>query len=245
MTIPSAFTVHAVFEWAALAVGGQIYRRRSKLRDSGDVEYHKRLIVLLAAVLGAAIGNKLAYVAYDPNALASLVQRGSGFQGGQSIVGGLLGGLLAVEAAKRIVGLSKSTGDDFVVPILIGIIIGRCGCFFAGLPDNTYGNPTALPWGYDFGDGIPRHPTQIYEQLFSLMLLFLFARLRGTLREVPGLEFKLMLSGYLLWRLAIDSIKPKPFSYPLHSSGIQVICLVAILIYLPIVIRAITHGGVD
>jgi len=29
--------------------------------------------------------------------------------------------------------------------------------FFAGLPDYTYGTATKLPWGVDFGDGIPRH----------------------------------------------------------------------------------------
>ena len=27
----------------------------------------------------------------------------------------------------------------------------------------TYGTPTALPWGVDFGDGVPRHPVQLYE----------------------------------------------------------------------------------
>ena len=58
------------------------------------------------------------------------------------------------------------------------------------------------------------------------------------LQPVPGLEFKLMLSAYLLWRLVIDSIKPMPFSYPLHLSGIQVICLLALVLYVPLVIRA-------
>jgi hypothetical protein len=32
------------------------------------------------------------------------------------------------------------------------------GCFLTGLSDRTYGTPTPLPWGIDFGDGIPRHP---------------------------------------------------------------------------------------
>ena len=236
VNLGSAVSVHAVFEWAALAVGAQIYRRQTRLSDYSAADLRRRLIVLLGAVAGAAIGNKLAYLAYDPHALTFLLQ--NGFRGGQSIVGGLLGGLLGVETAKRLVGVRESTGDAFVVPILVGIIIGRFGCFFAGLQDETYGNPTSLPWGHDFGDGILRHPTQIYDQLFALGLMALLVGLRGYLRPVPGMEFKLMLSAYLLWRFVIDSIKPMPFSYPLHLSGIQVICLVALVLYVPLVIRA-------
>ena len=38
-------------------------------------------------------------------------------------------------------------------------------------PDNTYGTPTSLPWAINFGDGIPRHPTQLYEVAFLLLLI--------------------------------------------------------------------------
>ena len=31
----------------------------------------------------------------------------------------------------------------------------------AGLHDDTYGLPTALPWGIDLGDGVPRHPAPL------------------------------------------------------------------------------------
>jgi phosphatidylglycerol---prolipoprotein diacylglyceryl transferase len=43
------------------------------------------------------------------------------------------------------------------------IAVGRLGCFFSGIEDRTYGTPTDLPWGYDFGDGILRHPVELYE----------------------------------------------------------------------------------
>jgi phosphatidylglycerol:prolipoprotein diacylglycerol transferase len=235
--LTTSLAVHAVFEWLALAVGAQLYRRSSGRSSLAAVDSAKRLVIVLGAVLGAAIGNKLAFFAYDPQALSAFLH-GEHLLGGQSIVGGLLGGLLGVEICKRFVGIGQSTGDAFVVPILVGIIIGRCGCFLAGLADVTYGDPTTLPWGYDFGDGVRRHPTQIYDQLFALGLLVLFGSTRERLRAVPGLEFKLMLSAYLGWRLAIDSIKPKPFSYPLHLSGIQVLCLVALCVYTPSVVRA-------
>ena len=53
----------------------------------------------------------------------------------------------------------------------------------------------------------------------------------------PGLAFKLYLSGYLLWRLLVDAIKPVPYDYGLGLSGIQVVCLLALAAYLPLLIR--------
>jgi hypothetical protein len=53
----------------------------------------------------------------------------------------------------------------------------------------------------------------------------------------PGLQFKLMLAGYLAWRLFIDGLKPVPYAYPGNLSGIQLICLVALAIYLPLTWR--------
>ena len=86
------------------------------------------------------------------------------------------------------------------MPILIGIVIGRIGCLLAGLQDVTYGNPTSLPWGVDFGDGIPRHPTQFYDKC-SRWRRLRCASARALAARVPGLQFKLMLFGYLLWRV--------------------------------------------
>lgn len=232
-----ALLAHTLSEWLAIAVGVQIYRRSStRLPRTGSV--NDRLMIVLGAALGAAIGSKIAFFLYDPRSFHVLMEHPAFIVGGQSIVGGLLGGLLGVEAAKRIVGVTSSTGDGFVVPILVGIIIGRCGCFLAGLHDVTYGNPTTLPWGVDFGDGIPRHPTQIYDQLFAAGMLAVLVPLRARLRTAPGLQFKLMLSAYLLWRLGVDALKPMPFSYPGGLSGIQVLCLGALILYVPLVWRA-------
>jgi phosphatidylglycerol:prolipoprotein diacylglycerol transferase len=78
---------------------------------------------------------------------------------------------VSVELTKRYIGLGTSTGDLYAIPLALGIAIGRIGCFLTGLSDNTYGTPTNLPWAINFGDGIPRHPTQLYEILFLLALI--------------------------------------------------------------------------
>jgi phosphatidylglycerol:prolipoprotein diacylglycerol transferase len=91
--------------------------------------------------------------------------------GGKTIVGALIFGLISVELMKRYIGVRQSTGDLYAIPLALGIAIGRIGCFLTGLSDNTYGIPTTLPWAINFGDGIPRHPTQLYEIIFLMLLI--------------------------------------------------------------------------
>lgn len=240
-----AGAVHALFEFLALGTGVQLYRLQRR-REGAALLQGSNFWVALGCVFGAAIGNKAVFWAEFPHLLPLYWNRPEVWFAGQSMVGGLLGGLLGVEAAKKATGLRRSTGDTFVVPVLVGLMIGRVGCFLAGLSDGTYGVATPLPWGVDFGDGIPRHPTQLYEIGFAALLLWGLHRLAPRLAPVPGLRFKFMLCAYLLWRLLIDGLKPVPFDVLWGLSGIQVVCLVALLLYGPCLlrdIRALRRGG--
>jgi prolipoprotein diacylglyceryltransferase len=130
---------------------------------------------------------------------------------GHSIAGGIIGGIVGVEVYKWVNGISGSTGRGFVAPLAAGIAIGRLGCFFAGLPDYTYGIPTTLPWGVDFGDGIPRHPVQLYESAAMLVFLvvYLGAIARGSavfLRD----GFYVFVAYYGMQRFVWEFLKPYP-----------------------------------
>lgn len=234
LTETTAHLVHFIFEWAGVLSGVQVYRH-IKQRKQQNIMQGANFNILIACVLGAAIGNKLMFVVESPQAWLehgwySLLQ-------GQSIVGGLLGALIGVELAKKINGVSYSTGDDYVLPLIVGTIIGRVGCFLAGLHDATFGLPTSMPWGVDFGDGVFRHPTQLYDILAVSILGILLYPNRIKLAKVSGLAFKLYLSGYLIWRLLIDSLKPVPYLYWFNLSGIQWACILALLLYLPLLGR--------
>ena len=117
-----------------------------------------RAVLLTVAVLGAVVGAKV---------LCWLEDRGDRLHRtdplfllqGKSIVGALLGGLLAVEATKPWLGVRVATGDLYVRPLWTsGLAIGRVGCFLSGVTDGTHGVPSTLPWAMDLGDGVPRHP---------------------------------------------------------------------------------------
>ncbi len=75
---------------------------------------------------------------------------------------------------------------------MFGLAVGRIGCHLAGLTDGTHGDPSSLPWAVDFGDGIPRHPVNLYEVIFlgSLALIIFqkeksVAHLRGVPHSYP------------------------------------------------------------
>lgn len=219
---------HLIFETLAYAVGFAIYRRDRRLY--GDrLRDQQRSSVIVAAILGAALGSKLLAWAEDP---ADFVRHWRDWQyilGGKTIVGGLLGGTAAVEWVKARIGITRRTGDLFAIPLALGIAIGRVGCWIAGLADRTYGSPTWLPWGIDLGDGIPRHPVQLYEILFLTLLAIALARLRagGLCRE--GDLYRAFLIAYLGWRLCVDFLKPEPAWAGL--SAIQWTCAVALAWY--------------
>jgi phosphatidylglycerol:prolipoprotein diacylglycerol transferase len=232
----AAGAVHSAFEWAAIFVGVRLYLHasRTSLRDMGAT---RNYAVVIGCIVGAAVGNKAAHWLYRADQWPMLEAAPWLILQGQSIVGGLLGGLIGVEIGKKYAGVAESTGDRFVTPILAGLIIGRIGCFIAGLADDTFGSPTTLPWGVDFGDGIARHPTQLYDIAFAVGSWVTLRHFRPMLARQPGLEFKLLLAGYLAWRLLIDALKPVPYVFPGGLSGIQLLCVAALAIYLPITIR--------
>lgn len=236
MTTGHLAVVHGLFEWAAIFVGARIYLRsaRTSLVALGQT---RNFAVVLGCVIGAAIGNKAVHGIHHFEQLPLLAQKPWLVLQGQSIVGGLLGGLVGVEIGKKYAGVTESTGDRFVVPILVGLLIGRVGCLIAGLQDDTFGNATDLPWGIDFGDGIRRHPTQLYDMLFAVAGLVVVRRWRDTLAREPGFQFKLLLAGYLVWRLIIDGLKPVPYAFIGGLSGIQLVCAFALVFYMPLLWR--------
>lgn len=198
---------HFVFESLAYCVAFRLYlweRRRA-----GDfLETGSRWTIVVAAIGGAAIGSKLLFWFEDPGRTLQHWSRLEYLLGGKTIVGALLGGTIAVEWAKRRSGIARRTGDLFAVPLAVGIAIGRIGCFLAGIQDDTYGVATSLPWGVDFGDGVGRHPVQLYESAVMAVTALALARIRAP-RFAEGDRFRVFLLAYFSWRVAIDFLKPE------------------------------------
>jgi prolipoprotein diacylglyceryltransferase len=220
---------HPVFETLAYASGYAVFRHLRA--QQGDlVSEPQRWTLLAAAAIGALVGSRLLGLGEQwPTVEAAWLQGRTlallFSPGGKTIVGGLLGGWLGVEVAKKMNGIQQRTGDLFALPLCVGIAVGRVGCLVAGLADDTYGKPTGLPWAVNLGDGIGRHPVQVYEILFLIVLGFVVSR-KAKLPE--GARFRIFLGSYLAWRVVIDLLKPQPLIEGLNL--IQWACLGGIVL---------------
>ena len=127
----------------------------------------------------------------------------------QTARGALAGAIAAVEIYKLKKGMTGSTGLIFVPAFVTSVAVGRWGCFLSGLGDQTYGTPTNLPWGHDFGDGVMRHPVQLYESF--AMAAFLAAALILIGRRDPWFlrhGFYAMVLVYAGQRFLWEFLKP-------------------------------------
>ena len=146
---------------------------------------------------------------------------------GHSVLGAILGGIITIELYKLWRGPKRPTGAAFAPSLALGIAIGRWGCFFTGLPDYTYGTPTAMPWGVDFGDGIARHPVQLYESFcMAALAVALLYGLEGRARWAGRYGFYVFCCVYGLQRFMWEFMKPYPqIMGPLNIFHIACICL--------------------
>lgn len=200
---------------SASLLTGIVLSAREKARL--NLPRRDRRALALGAFVGAMLGAKLVFLLIDPSAS----WRMSDFlDSGKTILGGMLGGYFGVELTKWTLDLKVKTGDSFVVPVAASVAVGRLGCFVAGC---CYGAPTSLPWGVDFGDGVPRHPTQLYEAAFHALMAVGLHRLREEGRY-PRQLMKLYILSYLVYRFLTEFIRPEPRLFE-GLTGYQLIAL--------------------
>jgi prolipoprotein diacylglyceryltransferase len=198
----SGAVIHAIFDVIAWACAGlSIYwvtrRAGPKFPASPAGDWHYIAVLVFGAGIGAVVFGTANLWLSGQSGVA------------RSIEGAIAGGILAVELYKRSAGITARTGARFALPLAIGVAVGRIGCYLAGLDDFTYGTPTALPWGHDFGDGIARHPVQLYESAaMAAFALYYVVRLRRNDRFVIENGFYLAVGYYGLQRFLWEFIKP-------------------------------------
>lgn len=220
--------IHPVCDTLAYFLGFRLYVYLKKYSPGVRLSWEQNAWILVGCIFGAIVGAKLLAWAEAPAFYWAMRNSPDFWFGGKTIVGGLLGGWMGIEIAKKVMGIAGSTGDLCVYPVILGMCIGRIGCFLTGLSDNTCGIRTGLPWGVDYGDGISRHPTQIYEILFLMGLGSLLWIKRALLRKTAGLQFRWFMIGYLSFRFYIDFFKPHWTLFG-GLSGIQWGCLLALV----------------
>lgn len=147
-----------VYGWITLAAIGATALAWSRYagRDA------RLTVVYFCGLIGALVGAKLAFLLaegwhYRGDWLALL--------SGRSITGALLGGYLAVEIGKKVVGYRAPTGDLFAILVPLSLAFGRLGCVVAGCCPGV--ECAAAWWALPDASGVPRWPAAAVEGIFN------------------------------------------------------------------------------
>jgi phosphatidylglycerol:prolipoprotein diacylglycerol transferase len=186
--------------------------------------------ILTAAILGVILGGRLGFVLlYAPQFyLAHPVEILKVWRGGMASHGGFLGVTLALLWILR--GRSREEilriADIVVVPVALGLALGRVGNFING---ELYGSVSTLPWAMAFpeAEGL-RHPWPLYAVLKDLCIAALCSlSLRWS--SVPGKTTSLFLVLYAILRFALEWLRDQPYGWveagPIALSWGQMYCI--------------------
>lgn len=148
-------------------------------------------VLLALTVAGAIVGSKLIFFDFQPIA-----------PGEKTNLGGIVGGVVLLTLVARVLGLGAWRSLDAVtVPTLVGLAIGRVGCFLAGC---CAGTETTLPWAVHDRDGHAVHPVQLYEAAGDLLIAGLLHRFAG---RTEGARILPAVLGYAALRFSVEFVR--------------------------------------
>jgi phosphatidylglycerol:prolipoprotein diacylglycerol transferase len=166
--------------------------------------------LLFWGVLGVIIGGRLGYVLfYKPGYyLEHPLEALMIWKGGMASHGGIVGVIAVMWLFALNRGKSFLRVCDFVVPLVpLGLAAGRLGNFINGELWGRPADPSVWPWAMIFpqaGDGIPRHPSQLYQFALEGVLLFVILWLFSRRPRPAGVVGCMFLIGYGVLRLIAE-----------------------------------------
>ena len=132
-----------------------------------DLLFHLFLGVILGGRAGYVFFYHLDFFLADPLYLFKI------YEGGMSFHGGLIGVLIGLAYHAKVYQRHVFDVADVVAPTIpLGLGFGRLGNFING---ELWGRVTDVPWAMIFPqvDGLPRHPSQLYQFALEGVLLFI------------------------------------------------------------------------
>lgn len=218
-----------------------ISKRYNKIFIKDNFDYIF-LIILVSGLTGARIGyaiQNLDYFATNPFDFFKI------YQGGLSIHGGILGGMLGLWITTKKTKLSFISLANIISPeVLLSIAIGRFGNFFnreiIGQPTNSiikmFVEPQYRPAGLE--DISYYHPVFLYE---SVLLLILYFYITSNVERIKKNGLLYLLVGYSAVRIVVEffriDYKPIFLVFDLAQIVSLAIMLVTLLITLTLTFR--------
>lgn len=181
-------------------IRSEVTRKKLSLSkdDVADLVFYGAMGVVLGGRAGYILFYNLGFYLANPLKLFAV------WEGGMSFHGGFLGVLLAFwlyARRKKIPFLSLIDMAALCAPVGLGL--GRIGNFING---ELYGRATDSAWGMVFpgSDGVPRHPSQLYEAFLEGVVLFFIVRLVSRHTREDGVTTCTAVAGYGLFRFIVE-----------------------------------------
>jgi phosphatidylglycerol:prolipoprotein diacylglycerol transferase len=166
--------------------------------------------LLFWGVLGVIVGGRLGYVLfYKPGYyLEHPLEAFMLWKGGMASHGGIIGVVAVMWLWARAKGKSFLKVADFVVPLVpLGLAAGRIGNFINGELWGRAADPNVWPWAMIFpqaNDGIPRHPSQLYQFALEGVTLFVLLWIFSRKERAPGVVGAMFLVAYGVLRFIAE-----------------------------------------
>lgn len=198
----------AVGIWLALMIVQKLYKNENLPENWLDKLF---VYAVLGTIIGARVGHCLFY---DPEYyLANPIEILYIWHGGLASHGGAFGIMAAMYLYNK--NVTKKGYIWTFDRLVIGVAIAGASIRLGNLMNSEiYGDVTTMPWGFIFvndphGDGLPHHPTQIYEILYCLVAFALTWWLywKKQAYKRTGLIFGTFLIIVFLTRFLLEFIK--------------------------------------
>lgn len=164
--------------------------KRKELSVTKDDIADLLLYIIIGTILGARIFYILIYnlpfYLSNPFEMLAVWHGGLSFHGG--LIGAVIGGLVYTKRKKI---SFYDIADIIIVPLALGLALGRIGNFING---ELYGRITDVPWAVKFPDAEGfRHPSQLYESIKNFIIFF----------ALWNLKDKKMPKGFMFWTFIV------------------------------------------
>lgn len=132
---------------------------------------------------------------------------------------------LAIWITKKILKEKTRFWNATAPWITIWIAIWRIWCFLHWC---CFWIPTNSSWWVDFWDWILRHPTQIYEIIFLIILFFILLSKYKNKNLKEWILFDYFLISYFLWRFLLEFIRVEPKVF-YNFTAYQIVSVIVII----------------
>ena len=211
------FSLHTWGLMVAIGFGVGLWYSVRRARKIGYPEsriFDLAFIIMVSAIVCSRLWYVLTHISEFSGNWLDVINpfQGGGFGiAGMAMVGGVVGAIISAILYCLIKKINFFEITDIIAPtFLLGMFIGRWGCFFNGC---CFGRPSKMFWAMVFPPNSPAgsvfphtpiHPTELYESFIDLAFFIILIFLEKRYKKFVGWSFWMTFFFYGFGRALVD-----------------------------------------